>query len=351
MRSPLHIAAGPKALRHLKDNGLQLADIRAMLGASGGPKWLVLNQLDRFLAPRLAADPRVDMDLLGTSIGSWRLACYSQPNPLAALDRFEAAYFEQAYSARPDPAEVSRECSRILAAILGEQQAAIVKSDKRRLHAIANRCRPVMLDRQGAPGKWQLGTSALANAVGRRHLRNFFERVLFAPAASRLPFQDTLFPQETVRLDAGNLHPALMATASIPLIMQAVHDIPGTTGGACVDGGIIDYHFDTPLPYDQGLVLYLHFSPRLVPGWFDKMLPWRRPRPASLDNVLLITPSQEFITSLPNSRIPDRHDFVQMDDARRKAVWRRVLGETERLAEALEQQLDHQQWQEVIPLS
>lgn len=351
MKSPLHIAAGPKALRHLQDNGLQLSDIRAMLGASGGPKWLVLNQLDRFLAPRLAADPHVDMDLLGTSIGSWRLACYAQPDPLAALDRFEAAYFEQAYSSKPDPGEISRECSRILAAILGEQHATIVSSDKRRLHTIANRCRPAMLDRQGEPGKWQLGTSALANIFGRQHLRHFFERVLFAPAGSRLPFRETLFPLETVRLDTSNLRPALMATASIPLIMQAVHDIPGSTGGACVDGGIIDYHFDTPLPYEQGLVLYLHFSPRLVPGWFDKMLPWRRPRPASLDNILLVTPSQEFIARLPNGRVPDRHDFVQMDDARRKAVWKRVLGETERLAEALAQQLDRQHWQDVTPLS
>ncbi len=33
----------------------------------------------------------------------------------------------------------------------------------------------------------------------------------------------------------------------------------------CVDGGITDYHFDTPLSYVDGIVLYLHFSPRLVP--------------------------------------------------------------------------------------
>lgn len=351
MKSPLHIAAGPKAGRHLQENGLQLADIRAMLGASGGPKWLVLNQLDRFLAPRLAADTRVDVDLLGTSIGSWRFACYAQPDPLAAFDRFEAAYFEQAYTARPDAREISLECSRILEAILGEQQAAIVNTEKRRLHTIANRCQPVMLDKHNEPGKWQLGASALANAAGRKYLKHFFERILFAPAGSKLPFQESMFPQENVCMHTGNLQQALMATASIPLLMQAVHDIPGTSGGACVDGGIIDYHFDTPLPYDNGIVLYLHFSPRLVPGWFDKMLPWRRPHADSLDNVLLITPSQEFIASLPNGRIPDRHDFVQMDDVQRKAAWRRVLAETERLAEELAQQLEHQQWQDVVQLA
>lgn len=351
MKSPLHIAAGPKALRHLQENGLQLADIRAMLGASGGPKWLVLNQLDRFLAPRLAADTQVDIDLLGTSIGSWRFACYAQPDPLAAFDRFEAAYFAQAYTAKPDTREISLECSRILEAILCEQHAAIVNAEKRRLHIITNRCRPAMLDKYNEPGKWQLGASALANAAGRKYLKHFFERILFAPAGSKLPFQESIFLQESVRMSTGNLQQALMATASIPLLMQAVHDIPGTSGGTCVDGGIIDYHFDTPLPYDNGIVLYLHFSPRLVPGWFDKMLPWRRPRATSLDNVLLISPSQEFIASLPNGRIPDRHDFVQMDDVQRKAAWRRVLAETGRLAEELAQQLEHQQWQDVVQLA
>jgi hypothetical protein len=93
-----------------------------------------------------------------------------------------------------------------------------------------------------------------------------------------------------------------------------------------VDGGIIDYHFDTPLDYANGIVLYLHFSPRLVPGWFDKMLPWRSPRPASLDNLLLVTPSHDFIATLPNGRIPDRHDFMRMDNTQRKTSWRKVLG-------------------------
>lgn len=351
MKSPLHIAAGPTAFRHLQDNGLQLADIRAMLGASGGPKWLVLNQLDRFLAPRLAADPAVDMDLLGTSIGSWRFACYAQPDPLAAIERFEAAYFEQAYSAKPDAAEISRVCDRILDTLLHDQHDAIVNNPQRRLHTLANRCRPAMLSHQGEPGKWQLGAAALMNVVGRQRLRHFFERILFAPATSQLPFRKEVFAQENALLDTGNLHQALMATASIPLIMQPIHDIPGTTGGTCVDGGIIDYHFDTPLPYEQGIVLYLHFSPRLVPGWFDKMLPWRKPRASSLDNLLLVTPSTEFIATLPNSRIPDRHDFVTMDDRQRRANWQKVLGESERLAESLAGLLEKQQWDAVKVLA
>lgn len=351
MTSPLHIAAGPRALDHLQERGLQLGDIRAMLGASGGPKWLVLNQLDRLLAPRLATDPDVSLDMLGTSIGSWRFACYAQPDPLAAIDRFEEAYFEQAYSSAPDTAEVSRICRQILQRMLEGNEHAIVNSPSRRLHTIANRCRPAMLNKEGEPGKWQLGAAALMNALGRHHLRHFFERVIFSPQGSRLPFQQETFPQENAILGTDNLGHALMATASIPLIMQPVHDIPGTSGGTCVDGGIIDYHFDTPLPYKDGIVLYLHFSPRLVPGWFDKVLPWRRPRATSMDNVLLISPSQSFIESLPKGRIPDRHDFLTMDDQQRRTSWRRVLAETGRLAESLELRLGKQRWDDVKMLT
>lgn len=351
MTSPLHIAAGPRARDHLEKNGLQLADIRAMLGASGGPKWLVLNQLDRLLAPRLAATPDVDMDMLGTSIGSWRFACYAQPDPLAAIERFEEAYFDQAYAPQPSAADISHACRQILEHMLDGNQEAIVTSRNRRLHTIANRCHPAMLDRSGEPGKWQLGAAALMNALGRHHLRHFFERVLFSPRNSKLPFRKEIFQQENATLREDNLDNALMATASIPLIMQAVRDIPGTSGGACVDGGIIDYHFDSPLSYQDGVVLYLHFSPRLVPGWFDKMLPWRRPRATSMDNVLLVSPSQRFIEALPQGRIPDRHDFLTMSDTQRKTRWRRVLNETERLAETLDNVLEKQCWDNVSLLT
>ncbi|HEX6592482.1 MAG TPA: patatin-like phospholipase family protein [Moraxellaceae bacterium] len=351
MNSDLHIAAGPAARRHLESNGLQLRDIRAMLGASGGPKWLVLNQLDRYLAPRLAADPEVNLDLLGTSIGSWRFACYAQNDPLAAFDRFEAAYFEQAYSAKPDAAEISRECGKILDALLGKQQADVLENTQRRLHTIANRCRPWMLDGAGQPSQWRLLLSALGNAVGREQLRHFFERVLFRTSASRLPWDDKRFVLEEAKLDAANLRQALMATASIPVLMQAIRDIPGTRGGACVDGGITDYHFDTPLSYGEGIVLYLHFSPRLVPGWFDKMLPWRRPSPQSLDNVLLVSPSADFISRLPGGRIPDRNDFLRLSPADRIAAWRRCLDQTRRLAELLDDRLRQQNWEDVAVLA
>lgn len=351
METGLHVAAGTKARKHLREHGLQLSDIRAMLGASGGPKWLVLNRLDRYLAPRLATPAGISLDLLGTSIGSWRFACYAQNDPLAALDRFEAAYFEQSYSARPGPAEISAECGKILDALLGNAGSEICSNTSRRLHTIADRCLPAALGSGGKPQSWRLGLSALANLAGRSRLRPFYERVLFRGEGSQLPFADSRFGLEDASLRPTNLRQALMATASIPVLMDPVCDIPGTRGGVCVDGGIIDYHFDTPLPYADGIVLYPHFSPRLVPGWFDKLLPWRRPGPVFTDNVVVLSPSADFIRRLPNGRIPDRHDFTTMDTRTRLKTWKVTLEATERLVDALHERLQRQEWSDVRALN
>ena len=47
--------------------------VRAFVGASGGPKWLVLHGLDRVLMPWLLAEAR-PIHAIGSSIGSWRMS-------------------------------------------------------------------------------------------------------------------------------------------------------------------------------------------------------------------------------------------------------------------------------------
>ena len=48
---PLAVHAGPAALRLLRDEGLRASDVRMMVGASGGAKWLVLAGLDKARYP------------------------------------------------------------------------------------------------------------------------------------------------------------------------------------------------------------------------------------------------------------------------------------------------------------
>jgi hypothetical protein len=56
-------------------------------------------------------------------------------------------------------------------------------------------------------------------------------------------------------------------------------------------------------------VLYPHFYTHLKEGWFDKFTRARQVSAQQLDSTVLLGPSDDYVRSLPGSRIPDRRDF------------------------------------------
>ena len=119
--SSLTLKAGPGALRKIKRDGFDAASIGTIAGASGGAKWLVLSQLDRAILEQVVPKLNGPVHLVGTSIGSWRFACYAQNDPLAAIERFEEAYIEQTYSERPDTAEITAKSREVMDLVLGDR--------------------------------------------------------------------------------------------------------------------------------------------------------------------------------------------------------------------------------------
>jgi hypothetical protein len=105
------------------------------------------------------------------------------------------------------------------------------------------------------------------------------------------------------------------------------------------DGGVLDYHLDLDFGAADGLVLYPHFYDRVVPGWFDKGLRWRRGRARHFRRTLLIAPSAEFVATLPGGKIPDRRDFYAFGHAERERRWSAVRDASERLGDALQELL------------
>ncbi|MBL6719332.1 MAG: patatin-like phospholipase family protein, partial [Pseudomonadales bacterium] len=103
MSNPLIIHAGRAVRERILRDGFRYDDFDVVLGAAGGPKWLVLYGLDAVLAPALAASPR-PRSFIGASVGAWRLAAYLQTDPQGALDRLLARYRDPAFfaEARPD---------------------------------------------------------------------------------------------------------------------------------------------------------------------------------------------------------------------------------------------------------
>jgi hypothetical protein len=330
----LTIRAGATARRVLAERGFDRDAFSTLVGASGGPKWLVLAGLDRVLPELVLRRRREPLDLLGSSIGAFRHACLVQRDPLGALDRFEAAYIEQAYERRPTPAEVTAESRRILEVLLGKHGAQdLLVNERLRTHVIAVRSRlPVASDSRW-PLSAGLGAAAVANALARTLLALFFQRIVFSVGAPSLRFRG--FGTREIELDERNLADALIASGSIPLVMAGIVDIAHAPRGRYRDGGIIDYHFDFRFESRPGLTLYPHFFRHITPGWFDKALRWRSPARSVLERVVMLSPSQEFVEKLSGGRIPDRTDFAAMPTAERQRVWREVAARSRALGDEL----------------
>ena len=330
----LDIRLGGEARRRIERNGLRPDDIACIPAAAGGPKGLALLPFDRLFArewmPRLRA-----VELIGASIGAWRMASLAQGDPLAALDRLQHAYVrEQNYDERPSPSQVAVVCRGLARSVFGASAFALRAGVA--LSVITARARGALADDRS---RLAFGRVALLNAASRRWLANHMERVVFhAGAPSRLPPAFDAFGLTKTALTADNIEDALLASGSIPLVCDPVRDVRAAPPGDYWDGGLIDYHLLLPYERFDGIVLYPHFVPYVTPGWLDKFLPWRkRPRRHHwLANVILIAPSRAMLDRLPDRRLPDRSDFHRygQDHAARIDAWERAIAESQRFAEA-----------------
>jgi hypothetical protein len=338
MTKSINLWAGKNAYAKIKDAGLSPDDVKVVAGAAGGPKWLILANLDRALFGQWFKDRKNPLFLIGASIGSWRFAAASQKDPITAVNRLQDAYINQTYESKPTPADVSWEGEKILDHMLdADGKSAALSHPDFRLNIMSVRSKGLTgNDKKSSliPG---LMLTALGNTVSRRFLKLFFERALFHDARNLPPFYDmNEFPIHRVKLTPDNLKPALMASGAIPLVMAGVQNIPGAPAGVYRDGGVIDYHLDIPFLNDNsGIVLYPHFTDRIIPGWLDKQLPWRRPKMANMDNVLLLTPSAKFLDRLPHKKIPDRNDFYKFNgrDAERIAYWNTAVDSGKKMSD------------------
>jgi hypothetical protein len=336
----LEIYAGPRARAHLREVGLRPQDVRVVPAAAGGPKGLILNPLDRYIFGHWLPRSEQVVHVIGASIGAWRMACACLPNPDAALAQLAEDYVTQRYPHLPGRLPAAKVVTEMFRARieqrLGAHAAEVLANPRYRLHVLASRGRHLL----HRPGRVRAAIgylgAYLTNAASRRMLGGWLERVVFSDPRDPLPFPLLDYRSRHVALNAGNLAPAILASCTIPFALQAVQDVPGAPPGTYWDGGITDYHLH--LNYasmSEGLVLYPHFQPHIVPGWLDKA--WYKRHRASplLDNLVVLAPHPAFVERLPNAKLPDRQDFRDLrdDDVGRERVWRIALAESTRLSE------------------
>lgn len=337
--------AGPGAIESVQRHGFAPERIGTFAGASGGAKWLVLSQLDRCILKTIVPKLVGPVHLIGSSIGSWRFACYAQQDPVAAIDRFEEAYISQSYSDDPDIHEITAKTRDILKIVMQDGAARqILSHPVFRSHVMTVRARHIAASENRLILAAALFGAASLNAISRRTLGWFFERALFFDARQLPPFFDVDgFPIQKIRIRESNIEDAIVATGSIPLVLSGVKDIEGADLGMYRDGGVIDYHLDIPHSEPDQLTLFPHFFDRIVPGWFDKKLPWRKPQRQNIDRTILVSPSAAFIEKLPRQKIPDRTDFTAYTPIERIRAWQDVVTECSALADELHEVIEKDQ--------
>jgi hypothetical protein len=377
IKQSLEILAGPRAIKHIREHGLRASDIDIIPGAAGGPKGLGLAKLDEWLfadfLPQGFSERKNPIQLIGASIGAWRFASvcrgvnggkFSADETRKALALFAKTYSETKYGTNANANSITADARNLIDLLFDGHIADVLSHPHYRLNVLAVRGKGILAREQRGRTHAGYMLAALANAAGRKHLRHFLDRTWFYSENETLvlagvnsqnvpkmladtgvlnmsPFFTSLesdpFKTEYAALTEKNFRDVLIATGSIPLVLEGVVGIEGASDGTYWDGGLIDYHLHLPYAHTPGLTLYPHFTNKIVPGWLDKMLPWRKASGDSLDNVVLVCPSKEYLNQLPLKKLPDRNDFKRFanDYEGRLKYWRFAMDESARLRDEL----------------
>lgn len=340
IREPsLILRAGSEVYERIRQQGLNAQDVSILPGAAGGPKGVGILGLDRAIFGDFLPRAQRLRTLVGASIGSWRFAAVAAATSpefcVNNLARLADLYTRQRFPKGISTAEVNHRCRLMLVELLGSDASRIISNPSYRLVIATVRSRHVF-GANHSTSLWPVLAGVMAsNMVSRRALRLFMERVLVYPGEAPLPIGDLKdFVTHYVPLQRNNLQDTLIASAAIPLVLEGVENIAEAPEGIYRDGGLLDYHLDLPWKTD-GVVLFPHFTDQVIPGWFDKHLPWRRGNAQQLRSTLLVAPSKSYLSHLPHGKLPDRSDFARFegDDAGRERYWRQAISESHRLGD------------------
>lgn len=339
----LAIYAGPHAKQQLASQGLRAADVGVIPAAAGGPKGLILGPLDRFMFNEWLPDSQQVIDLVGASIGAWRMATACLPDSQAGLLRLEHDYIHQHYELKPgekfpSAKQVSDSFRDNLDLFYGGLIEPLLRHPRYRLHVLASRGKGLLQHEHPVLSPLGYGLAFVRNLISRKAMGASLERVVFSSAGS-LPFGTQDYATQQRPLTTSNFMDVLQASCAIPFVLKAVHNIEGAPSGAYWDGGITDYHLHLDWKKDTarkaGLVVYPHFQKAVIPGWLDKSLKWRHASTAFLNNTIVLAPHPDWVKTLPNGKLPDRTDFATygQDLQARVKVWQAAASASQQLAD------------------
>lgn len=346
----LTIQAGSLAKQLIQKEGLQAHHIDMIPGAAGGPKGIGLMGLDQAIFGDFLQRAKQRRYLIGSSVGAWRFASLIAQGEKKGAELLAELYINLPFHKGMKIAEIEKISRDMLHGILGDQSEKLVTHPDYHLAIIAAKAEHIFQSDQKLALYGSLLGIIGSNAISRNHLNKFMQRVISQPEHfPQFKIQDDAFTTHYVNFNTDNVADWLMASGSIPGVTPAVKNIADAPQGAYRDGGLIDYHID--LPFDsKGIVLYPHFSDSITPGWFDKMFKSRKANPENQARTLLLSPSAEYLKSLPLGRLPDRKDFVMkgLSDSERKKLWRQSVAESQRMGDEFLELVEKQNFADVM---
>lgn len=346
----LTIQAGSLAKQLIQKEGLQAHHVDMIPGAAGGPKGIGLMGLDQAIFGDFLQRAKQRRYLIGSSVGAWRFASLIAQGEKKGAEQLAELYINLPFHKGMKIAEIEKISRDMLHGILGDQSEKLVTHPDYHLAIIAAKAEHIFQSDQKLALYGSLLGIIGSNAISRNHLNKFMQRVISQPEHfPQFKIQNDAFKTHYVNFNTDNVADWLMASGSIPGVTPAVKNIADAPQGAYRDGGLIDYHID--LPFDsKGIVLYPHFSDSITPGWFDKMFKSRKANPENQARTLLLSPSAEYLKSLPLGRLPDRKDFVMkgLSDSERKKLWRQSVAESQRMGDEFLELVEKQNFADVM---
>ncbi len=338
MPSHIRLLAGRRALDAIRRDGLVADRVEHIIGGAGGPKALALVGLDAALFGQWLTPGPQPRWLVGSSIATWRFLCALHPEPRTTFAHFAELYLALTFSQgarRPEITATMRGMAQALLAHCGGADRMLAHPDYR-LALVTARSRGLVNSEHPWLLTPALGSAFLLNLLSPRLRDLYFQRAVLHDPRGVPPLGEARLGRALLApLSADTLVDALLASTSIPFIMDAVASPQGWPTGTYRDGGMIDYHHHHLDTAAGGIVLFPHFTPHLTASWFDKTLPerLRRSRVRATDDVLVIAPSPEYLARMPQGRIPGRADYKRMPDAERVKHWRVAVDESRRLGD------------------
>lgn len=347
--SSLTLRAGAHAQDWIKQHGLHAKDIDLIPGAAGGPKGIGLLGLDQAIFGDFLPRHAMRRTLIGSSIGSWRFASMLALGAKAGSERLAELYTQLYFHKKMSRSDIAKLSQDMLSHLIDGQAQKLVEHPDYHLTVLSVKSQHIFNSDRSLP-LWASVTGIIgSNLIARKHNRLFMQRVVSQPAlGTQFSINDDEFKTLYQTLTTNNVMQWLMASASIPGVMSAVRDIPDAPKGSYRDGGLIDYHIDLPFA-SQGIVLYPHFTDSITPGWFDKALK-RTANPANQTRTLLISPSAEYLASLPLGRLPDRRDFnlKGLSQQQRIAYWQQSVAESQRMGDEFLEMVEKQNFAQYL---